>query len=188
MYNPNQYAKDKLYRTQKIHEAEQQHLADRVQGNQSTFSMRKFYMGHRLLVTMLLVAVFVLFLLLVPRTINASDDKSDPGEGDAFYDQMVAFRLGYYYYVTGEYDRAVDYYNQAIEGIPEVVFTRMNVFRCIYWYRGDAQLKAGQPEAALESYHHYLELMGDEANTVTVDFVQTVEDSITSGAVMPEPL
>ncbi len=188
MYNPNQYAKDKLYRTQKIREAEQQHLADRVQGNQSTFSLRKFYIGHRLLVTMMLAAVFVLFLLLVPRTISASDNKADPGDGDAFYDQMVAFRLGYYYYVTGEYDRAVDYYDQAIEGIPEVMFTRVDTFRCIYWYRGDAELKAGQPDAALVSYRYYLELAGDQVNPVVVDFVQTVEDSIMSGAAMPEPL
>lgn len=188
MYNPNQYAKDKLYRTLKLREAEQQHLADMVQENQTTFSLQKFYVAHRLMVTMLLAAVFVLLLLLAPRTISASDSKSDPGAGEAFYDQMVAFRLGYYYYVTGEYDRAVDYYNQAIAGIPEEVFAKVDTFRCIYWYRGDAQLKAGQFDAALDSYRSYLELAGDQVNPAVVDFVQTVENSITSGAAMPEPL
>ncbi len=187
MYDLNQYAKDQSSLTRKIHQAEQQHLAELALKNSNMPSHNSIHMGHRMMMTILVVVGFILFLLLVPQTTNAQD-KSDPGNADAFYDQMIAFRLGYYYYVTGEYERAVDYYNQAITGIPESILARMNDFRCIYWYLGDAQLKAGNADAALKNYQHYLELVGDEANTVTIDFVQTLKENIASGEVVLEPL
>jgi len=187
MYNLNQYAKDTNRRARIQQEVQQINFADTIQGNQKTVSFNTRRMGYKLIVTTALAVLVILLLLLVPQTTNASD-KLDPGEGDAFYDQMVAFRLGYYYYVTGEYERAVDYYNQAIGGLPEVVFTRVDTFRCMYWYLGDAQLKDGDPNAALKNYQRYLELVGDQANPVAVNFVQTLKDSITSGGVTPEPL
>src|SRR6266498_1421040 len=157
MYNLNQYSKDINRRARIQQEVQQIHLAEAMQRNQKAATANSLHIGHKLTVAIALVIVVILFLLLAPQRISASD-KFDSGENDAFYDQMIAYRLGHYYYVTGEYERAVDYYNQAIVGIPEIVMMHMSCFRDLYWYRGDAQLKAGQPDAALDSYEYYLKL------------------------------
>lgn len=187
MYDMNQYAKDKLYRTQKLHEAQQTQLAKIVDENHKTLPSNAKRIGRNLTITISLVTFFVLFLMLAPQTMYAQD-KADPGTVDAFYDQMIAYRLGHYYYVTGEYERAVDYYNQAIAGIPELILMRISSYRDLYWYKADAQLKAGQPDAALASYQYYLQLDGDDAREVEINFVQTLAANIAIGNLVMEPL
>ncbi len=187
MYDMNQYAKDKLYRAEKLHKAQQLQLAEAVRENHTPMSSSAFLTGRKLTITVSLVTFFVLFLLLVPQTIYA-DDKLDPGGADAFYDQMIAYRLGHYYYVTGEYERAVYYYDQAIAGIPELILAQISSFLDLYWYKGDAQLKAGLPDAALESYQYYLQLAGDQAKGAEINFVQTLEANIATGNLVMEPL
>ncbi len=187
MYNLNQYSKDTNRRARIQQEVQQINFADNLQGNQKTISTNTLHIGHKLTLTIALAVLVILFLLLAPQKISASD-KFDAGEADAFYDEMVAYRLGYYYYVTGEYERAVDYYNQAIAGIPEVVMIRMSCFRDLYWYRGDAQLKLEQPDAALGSYQYYLKLAGDQVNDVEISFVQALQANIATGNVTMKPL
>ena len=186
MYDMNQYAKDSLYRTQQLQAAQQLHLAEMVQAKQQT-SFNVLHIGRKAVITISLFIVFISFLMLLPETIHASD-KSDPGGADAFYDQMIAYRLGHYYYVTGEYERAVDYYNRAIDGIPESVLGRISSFRDIYWYKGDAQLKAGQSDAALVSYQYYLQLADNEAKPKEIEFVNALKTSMANGNVAMEPL
>lgn len=187
MYNLNQYTKDTNRRARIQQEVKQIHFADEMQANQKTASANTLHIGHKLTVTIALVIVVILFLLLAPQRISASD-KFDSGDADAFYDQMMAYRLGHYYYVTGDYERAVDYYNQAIEGIPEAVLAQVSSFRDLYWYRGDAQLKSEQLDAALDSYQYYLKLAGDEAVEVEINFVQALQTNIATGNVTMEPL
>lgn len=187
MNNMQQYAIDKLNQTLKLHEAEQLHLAETVPGQYRTSTFTTLRINHKIVKTVSLVALFVLFLLVIPQTIHAQD-KYDTSGQDAYYDQMMAFRLGHYYYVTGEYERAIEYYNHAIEGIPEAIFVQMSSFRDLYWLKGDAQLKAGQPDAAYITYQRYLQLAGNEAKEKEIAFVQTLETNLATGNVVMEPL
>ena len=185
MYNLNQYAKDQYHRSQQLQNAQEQHLADMVSDRKASPNRRPlFHNKSRLL---LIACVTLVSMFILSGTIFA-DDKLDHGETDPYYEQMIAYRLGHYYYVTGDYERAIEYYEQAIDGIPEAVLARMSSLRDLYWYKGDALLKANQPEAALISYLFYLQLAGGSATDPEVQFVEMLSANIAAGNVVLEPL
>lgn len=185
MYDMNQYAKDKMYRAQKLQEARQAHLAANLQVVSKPAIL--MFSGRKLIITLSVITTFIILLMVMPTAIQAQD-KYEAGSADPFYDQMIAYRLGHYYYVIGEYQRAVDYYNEALIGIPEIILVQMSSLRDIYWLRGDAQLKAGQTNAALESYQMYLQLAGTKASVQETEFVGAIINSIANGTVVMEPL
>ena len=133
------------------------------------------------------MCVTLVSMFILSGTIYA-DDKLERGETDPYYQQMIAYRLGHYYYVTGDYEQAIEHYEQAIDGIPESVLARMSSLRDLYWLKGDALLKANQPEAALISYLFYLHLAGGSVTDTEVQFVEMLSANIAAGNVVLEPL
>ena len=185
MYDLNQYAKDQLHRSQQLQEAQKRHLSDTLSKQHAVFNLHPFFQNKvKLLLT---ICITGMSLLIISGTIHA-DDKLDRGEADPYYSQMVAYRLGHYYYVTGDYERAIEYYEQAINGIPESVLARMSSLHDLYWLKGDALLKANQPEAALISYLYYLHLAGDHVTDKEFIFVVSLSANIASGHIVLEPL
>jgi hypothetical protein len=65
MFNVNQYTKDKSHRAQLLQEAEQLHLAKRVQGNQRMTFNTIFYNKYKTIIAVSLVIIVILFLILI---------------------------------------------------------------------------------------------------------------------------
>ncbi|MBI1277630.1 MAG: hypothetical protein GC179_05845 [Anaerolineaceae bacterium] len=187
MYDINQYEKDNLHRAQMLREAEHIRLEKIAQPSPTLHSGLVLHIGHRGVIAFVVILLVLAYLLLVPQT-SYAQDKVDADKSDAYCEQMIAFRLGHYYYVTGDYERAIGYYDTAIAGIPEAVLGHIASLRDIYWYKGDAQLMAGQMEKALASYRHYVALAGNDAQSQELAFVKALEDNLAAGIMVMEPL
>jgi tetratricopeptide (TPR) repeat protein len=132
------------------------------------------------------LALFVLLmvtLLAMPRVSGAHHVK-EPGKGEPFADAMVAYRLGHYYFVHGDYSQAIVKYRLAIKGIPAKVFEAASTYRVLYWDMGDAYLLDGQYDEALSSYQHYLDLAGDDASDKAIAYVEQLATAINQHSVV----
>lgn len=189
MFNSNDYAKDKAYRSDKMRQAGRDHLAKAaLAGSTHRFELEPFVYAHRrAVIAVTLVVLAVVLMMALPRMTNAHD-LADPGEGELFAPAIMAYRIGHYYYVAGNYDRAIEEYTKAIEGIPPVVFEKSADYAVMYWDMGDAQLMAGEHENALMSYRRFLELLDEKASQRAIEFVERLEAGIAQGVVNLTPL
>ncbi len=181
MFNSNDFAKDREYRNRTMREAAREQLANEARSaSTSNFNLADaVHNHHRLLVVVILVALFVLAQFLIPRA-AAARDTTEAGD-EPFASAMQAYRVGHYFYVAGSYERAIDEYQFAINNIPETIFAAKDMYWVIYWELGNAQFKADQPAEALESYKCFLNLMKEEASDEAVKFVDELETRISDG-------
>lgn len=181
-FNSNDYPKSIVYRNDRLAEARRDHLAKQVKPSEfDVHFLRRF----RLL---MVAAIALVILVTLPGISRAGSDMIEPDANEPFVAAITAYRLGHYYFVTAEYDKAIAYYTQAIDGIPAVVFEKAEKYRVIYWDMGDALLMNGQYEAALASYQHFLELTGETASQRATEFVERLEEGISQQVINLTPL
>jgi tetratricopeptide (TPR) repeat protein len=159
-------------------QAEMRRQAEREQLAQSARDRRESSSHRRTWVVVTIVIVLAVLLLFTGYLRVYAQEMVDPGTSEPFADAMVAYRLGYYYLVTGDYEQAVEQLNEAIELIPEWAFTAESAYADLYWTLGEAQEHLGLYEDALVNYHQFLELVGDDAAPWTVEWVQQLENRV----------
>jgi tetratricopeptide (TPR) repeat protein len=179
MFNSNDYPKDKVYRAQIMREAENNRLAQLTQSN-STARFSRQPTDRKLVMIVVLSVLFALLLLALPQ-ISHAEDFADAGQVEPFADAISAYRVGYFYFTQGNYQRATAELTTAVKGIPEEIFAASIDYAVMYWTLGDAQLMAGQYEAALASYEHYLELAGEDVSSQAVEYVETLNAAVING-------
>ncbi|MEO8391923.1 MAG: tetratricopeptide repeat protein [Chloroflexota bacterium] len=179
-----QYILNKLHRDVAMREVEgEQRAHEACTAPSADLSKASAIHTHsRHLTVTLLVVLFILLTCLFPAVTHAQD-LIDVGQGEFFTDAMVAYRVGYYYFLKGDYDRAIQEYEQTVQGIPQGVFAASVDYATIYWDLGDAQLMAEQYDQALASYQHYLDLAGDDATALAVAYVQRLAEAMNNGTV-----
>ncbi|MBI5667654.1 MAG: tetratricopeptide repeat protein [Chloroflexi bacterium] len=188
MFNSNDYPKDKLYRAEKMRAAQRDHLAkEALTGKEPEFDLRAFVQSHVRAIVVGLVMLIALGALVFPQ-ISQAKDTAEAGTDEPFAEAITAYRVGHYYYVVGQYDRAIAYYTEAIDGIPAIVFEKADAYRVMYWDMGDALLMAGRYDEALASYRHFVELMDGAASAKAIEFVERLEDGIGQEMVNLTPL
>lgn len=178
MFNSNDYPKDKAYRAQAMRNIERQHLAQLARPH--TPHHVEFNLSEHRQIIILVSVLFLLLMLALTQTTKAQD-LSDAGSSEPFANAMLAYRVGYYFYTQGEYDRAAVELKTAIDEIPDVVFTVSVDYAMLYWTLGDAQFMAEQYEEALASYQQYLDLAGDAASSAAAAYVDTLSAAVTNG-------
>ncbi len=178
MFSYRNYSQNKVYRTEKIREAENDRLAQLAREN-----TRRHVFGRR--TAIVIVTIFILVALLSPQTSYAQDySVSDAGGHDYYTEATTAYRLGRFYFARQNYERAIEAYSEAIEGIPQAVFEALPLYANIYWELGNAQTMAGHYAEALVSYRSYLELAGDDASVEAVEYVAALEAALHEGTVL----
>jgi tetratricopeptide (TPR) repeat protein len=189
MFNSNDYAKGKAYRSDKMREATRDHLAKQAQSDTTNpFDFETFLYAHRRAVIVVVLVVLAALLTLALPDTSRAHDLAESGDNEPFAPAIQAYRVGHYYYVSGQYEKAIEQYALAIDGIPAVVFEKAENYRVMHWDMGDARLMAGQHDEALASYRRFLELMDGAASAEAVEFVERLEESIARDMVNLTPL
>jgi tetratricopeptide (TPR) repeat protein len=153
-------------------QAAQEALAQAACAEEVTSSRRRRW------VVVTLVIVLAMLLLFTGYLRVYAQDAIDPGTSEPFADAMVAYRLGYYFLVTGDYEQAVEKLSEAVELMPEWAFLAEPAYADLYWTLGEAQEQLGLYEDALANYHQFLALVGDDAAPWTVEWVQQLESRV----------
>lgn len=179
MFNSNDYPKDKAYRAQAMRNAERRHLAHLAHPH-SEHHIEFNLSEHKQMIIVVVSVLFLLFLLALTQTTRAQD-LNDAGTIDPFADAILAYRVGYYFYTQGDYERATSELKTAIREIPDVIFTVSVDYATMYWTLGDAQFMAAQFDEALASYQQYLDLVGSQASSEAAAYVDTLSAAITNG-------
>ena len=105
-----------------------------------------------------IVALLGLLLMFVmPSTITAQDMR-DSGISEPYHPSFVHYRVGIYFALHGNYERALDKFTEAIDGLPQ--------FGSAYAARGDVYLTLGDYELAIADY--------TSAITIYPDFVSVL--------------
>lgn len=103
-----------------------------------------------------------------------AQDTVYPGRMEPFPDAMLAYRLGNYYLVKGDLDRAIEYLTAAIDLVPEWAFSADTGYADLYWTLGEALEGSGRYAEALTNYRRFLALVGDEAAPWTTEKVEVL--------------
>ena len=150
-----------------------------TRGNSSSFrprltrSPRDHLHSKRWLVLTSILIVVVTLLLASHRPAHAQDN-IDRGKAEPFPDAIIAYRLGNYYLVKGDYERAIEYLSKSIALIPEEIFIVETAYADIYWALGEAEERSGLYAQALDHYQRFLDLAGNEAAPWTNQKVETL--------------
>lgn len=113
---------------------------------------------HRNLRFAVALGAMTLLLLVIVAPANAQQH-FEQGQPEAFYDAMLALRLGNYYYVSGDYETALGYMEAAVSALPDSAFTADGCYAHFYLYLSRVQYAVGDTTAAhhsLAMYHQYL--------------------------------
>lgn len=162
-----------------MREAERRRLAQLAQPN-ATAIFSPHGQTRRLVKVVMLIILFALVLLTLPQTSHAQD-LADAGQAEPFADAITAYRVGYFYFTQGNYERAIAELTSAINGIPEEVFAANIDYAVMYWTLGDAQFMAGKYDEALASYERFLVLAGDDVSDLAVEFVEGLNVAVING-------
>ena len=162
-------------------QAEEHRLAQEAREDREFSFLSKRWVVIGIVVVMVVLSLFGGYLHA-----NAQETV-DPGSGEPFGEAMLAYRLGNYYFVAGDYERAVVEFTRAIELMPEEVFIKLPEYSEMYWALGEAQERAGMEQEALVSYHQFLTLAGDTAALWTVEYVQQLESHLEETVVKVSP-
>lgn len=181
LLNGKEYPLHKEHTARAMRQANQDQLAQLAQPHSTTSSDgRPAHVGRRLVIVTILIVLLALSALAFPQ-ISRANDLLDEGGVEPLAEAMTAYRVGHYYFVAGDYDRAIAYYTEAIDEMPEVIFEGSADYAVIFWDMGDAQFMAGQHGEALACYQRYLELAGDEASAEAAEYVRQLGDALDNG-------
>ncbi len=115
---------------------------------------------HRIFIS--IAFIFVVIVLILNTNVAQAQQVITSGDGASFHDTMLPFTLGRYYFLGGDYDKAVKYFTEAVESLPVEVYEYDATFSNLYLALADAQQAAGLHEQALENYALYIEYSGEE--------------------------
>lgn len=97
-------------------------------------TMKRMFITLVVIVVMLAAAVSPMF----------AQDLVDTGSSEAYHPAMVQFRMGYYYQIHGDHERAVEEFNHVIEAFPN--------WENGYSARGDSYSALNQFDLAIADY------------------------------------
>jgi tetratricopeptide (TPR) repeat protein len=165
-------------------QARAQQRAERIRADQQRHSMTAASRGQSRPVlsrgavraSMISFIVVAIALVLLLSAAPADAQTIHPGEGEFFYETMLALRLGNYYYVKGDYEKAVAYFTKAVESLPVEVYEIDPGYTFMYRMLGDAQTAAGLIDEAEASYAIYTAYTGE--SLVDIDEEQLVAASL----------
>jgi hypothetical protein len=109
-----------LYQEDQRRQAEQYRTAQAARDGNDTSG--PFPPRARMWVVIGLIVVLAVVFLFAGYMRVFAQDMADPGKSEPFPAAMLAYRLGSYYLVTGDYDRAVAKLSEAVELMPEWAF------------------------------------------------------------------
>ncbi len=175
-----QYQVDAERRAQTQRQATQDHLAETANARHGRQLPDLQHIGRRLWVAVAIIILVVMAAFVAPQNVEAQD-LLDPGQGDPLGLVMVAYRVGSFYFETGDYEKAAEKFAEAIELTPVEVFQQIPEYSVLYWALVDAQVELGDTNGAWDSYQSYLEVAGENADELFVAYVQELEISIASG-------
>jgi tetratricopeptide (TPR) repeat protein len=140
------------------------------------------FVGRRKLMAIFTLLVFIIFVVpLAAVSAGASIHfplPSDDIDAGVIGPGLLAYRLGNYYYVTGNYQRAAEYFAQAIAQTPERVFGLAPQMSAFHWGLFDAQIALEQYEEAAATYLAYLAVAGAKADHYFAIHVQDIADRL----------
>jgi tetratricopeptide (TPR) repeat protein len=153
-------------------QAAQEALAQAARAEGEASSNRRKWVVAAIVIGLAVLLLFTGYLRVYAQAM------ADPGTSEPFADAMVAYRLGYYYLVTGDYERAVAKLGEAVELMPEWAFAVDPDYADMFWTLGEAQEHLGLYEDALANYQQFLALVGDDAAPWTVEWVRQLESRV----------
>ncbi len=175
-----QYQLDEQHRTQTQRQATQDHLAQIANVSRGRQLPALPHIGRRLWLAIAIIILVGVAAFVTPTGAKAQD-LLDPGQGDPLGQVMVAYRVGSFYFETGDYQKAAEKFTEAIELTPIEVFQQLPEYSVLYWALVDAQLELGDTAGAWDSYQSYLEVAGENADGLFTAYVQELEISIAAG-------
>jgi tetratricopeptide (TPR) repeat protein len=129
-------------------------------------------------------ALFMLVMLLGPLAVVSAGESvhppapSDETDAGVIGPGLLSYRLGNYYYVTEDYERAAEYFADAIARTPERIFGLLSEMSCFHWGLFDAQIALEQYEDAAATYAAYVAVAGAKADRYFADYVQDIATSL----------
>jgi len=180
-FNSSDYPKNKVYRADRMREGERERLAKIAQDGRAD----RQWSGRAVRVAMVaaVIALVILAIFGLPQAASAQTlDMAAQGPLEAWpAPVMMAYRLGNYYLVKGHYERAADYFSEAIAQLPEGALDLDKNYAFLYWDLENAQFEAGQTQEALASYQQFLALMGDLATEEETAYVHDLAVALDRG-------
>jgi tetratricopeptide (TPR) repeat protein len=167
--------------TEMRRQAAQEHLAQAARADEEASSNRRRWVVVAIVILLALLLLFTGYLRVYAQ------ERVDPGTSEPFPDAMLAYRLGYYYLVTRDYEQAAAKLSEAVELMPEWAFIVEPAYADLFWTLGEAQEQLGLYEDALANYHRFLALVGDDAAPWTVDWVQQLELRLAEAPAIASP-
>jgi tetratricopeptide (TPR) repeat protein len=135
-----------------------------------------------MLMAIFTLLVFTMFLVsLAPVSAGESvhpPAPSNDADAGVIGPGLLAYRLGNYYYVTGDYQRAAEYFAQAIAQTPERIFGLLPEMSAFHWGLFDAQIALEQYEEAAATYMAYVAVAGGKADHYFAIYVQDIADRL----------
>jgi tetratricopeptide (TPR) repeat protein len=166
---------NKDYRTSQHHQAEMRRQAEQYRlGEEAHPDSRTSPGTKKWIVRAVLIGLAALAIVVGYGQVHAQD-AWDTGESELFPEAMLAYRLGNYYLVTGDCERAVEKLSEAIDLMPAEAFTALPQYSVMYWTLGQAQEQAEMQAEALASYRQFLTLAGEKAAPWTAEKVQQLQ-------------
>jgi len=158
--NRNYYRDFELQRDAALREAHRQHLATLATDSSSeaqpqttklTAHLPHFRLPHlRLNVRHALTLVLVIGVLVASTLPLRAQDLTDAGVSEPYHPALVTYRVGYYYQLQGDQERAIELFTEVITSLPN--------WDGGYSARGDSYVALGYFVRAVADYTEALDL------------------------------
>jgi tetratricopeptide (TPR) repeat protein len=134
------------------------------------------HLNRRLVAAILLIVL--LGLLFVVRSTHAQEERMTWSAGSPVVcsEAISAYQSGLELMEQGDYALALVEFERAIEAVPDIIWEVSPAYAALYVGLGDAQYALERYGEALASYEHYIEMAGDDANPLVVEFAQAMND------------
>jgi len=132
-------------------------------------------MSRRLVVMVIVGICIISGLVAIPSAQAQSIYNSDASH---VADIEHALIMGTYYVGYERYEEAIEQFQIAIDGMPMAYFEIAPEQAIVFWQLGEALEGAGYLEDALVSYQQFIDLAGDNATQLSIDYVVDLQAQI----------